>query len=63
MYTQTQLDTICEAIATGALTVHYGDKSVTYRSLAEMKQIKNDMEAELGQKSQRRKFAEYHKGI
>ena len=35
-YTQAELDALKEAIATGALTVRHGDKSITYKSTAEM---------------------------
>lgn len=64
-YTQSQLDKITEAIALGATTVEYGDKKITYRSLTEMKRIKQDMESELGSNSKivRRKTAEYDRGF
>jgi hypothetical protein len=48
MYTQEQLTTIEAAIAEGALTVKYGDKQVTYRSLDEMLRIRGMMREELG---------------
>lgn len=38
-YTQTQRDALEAAIASGALTVRYGETSTTYRSLAEMRQV------------------------
>ena len=64
MYTQLQLDKLTEAIALGATTVKYGDKEITYRSLSEMKRIKQEMEAELGTNTTtRRKFAEYDRGF
>jgi len=64
-YTQSQLDKITEAIALGATTVEYGDKKITYRSLTEMKRIKQDMESELGSNSKiiRRKTCEYDRGF
>ena len=64
-YTQSQLDKITEAIALGATTVKYGDKEIIYRSLAEMKRIKQDMESELSisSKTINRKFAEYGRGF
>lgn len=64
-YTQPQLDKITEAIALGATTVEYGDKKITYRSLTEMKRIKQDMESELGSNSKitHRKTCEYDRGF
>lgn len=47
-YTQTQLDTLEAAIAEGAFKVKYSDKEVTYRSLNEMKQIRDMMRESLG---------------
>ena len=44
-WTQTDIDKLRAAIATGALSVRYADKSVTYRSLAEMKDLLALMEA------------------
>jgi len=37
-YSQTQLDALQAALATGALVVEYEGKKVTYRSLAELKE-------------------------
>ena len=48
IYTLEQYNTLVGAIALGALIVEYSDKRVEYRSLAEMKQIKKEMEADLG---------------
>lgn len=47
-WTQTDLSELEKAIASGALTVRYSDKQVTYRSLAEMLQIRNAMRDALG---------------
>ncbi len=47
-WTQDQLDKLEEAIAQGTLRVKYADKEVTYRSLAEMMQIREVMRAALG---------------
>jgi hypothetical protein len=47
-YTQQQLEALDAAIAEGALTVKYTDKSVTYRSLDEMIRIRDLIRAELG---------------
>lgn len=35
-FTLAQLDAVEAAIASGTLTVHYSDKSVTYKSTADM---------------------------
>lgn len=47
-YTLDQLNTITQAIAEGATRVKYQDKEVEYRSLQEMREIKAEMEADLG---------------
>lgn len=47
-YTTEMLAALDAAIATGALTVKYGDKTVTYRSLDEMLRIRKLMQIELG---------------
>lgn len=47
-YTQQQLDALEAAIADGALTVKYGDKQTTYRSLDEMIRIRDMMRGDLG---------------
>jgi len=64
-YTQLQLDKLTDAIALGATTVRYGDKEIVYRSIKEMKLIKQEMEADLGKnvKTVNRKFAEYGRGF
>jgi hypothetical protein len=64
-YTQSQLDKLTDAIALGATTVKYGDKEIVYRSIKEMKLIKQEMEADLGKniKTVNRKFAEYGRGF
>lgn len=46
-FTQTQLDALNSAIAEGALTVKYQDKSVTYRSLDEMLRLRELMYREI----------------
>ena len=47
-FTQIQLTALENAIAQGALTVKYQDKTVTYRSLSEMLQLRETMKKELG---------------
>lgn len=47
-YTQTDVDALKTAIASGAVDVTYSDGSrVTYRSLDEMRSILGEMEAEV----------------
>lgn len=41
--TQAQLDALNEAIATGELKVHHGDKSMEYRSIAELIQAREQL--------------------
>lgn len=63
-YTQQQVDKMREAIASGALSVEYGDKKVTYRSLKEMQTTLAQMEAEVaGKPASRRMRASFSKGI
>ena len=52
MYTTEQYTALCSAIALGVTKVAYADKTVEYRSLAEMKQLKADMELSLGMRTQ-----------
>ncbi len=47
-YTIEQYNALQAAIAEGALSVRYADKSVTYRSLDEMMRILKHMSTELG---------------
>lgn len=47
-YTQSQLDTLEAAIATGAREVDYGDKKVVYSSLGDMLKIRDLIRGELG---------------
>ena len=47
-FTIEQYHVLNKSIAQGTLTVTYGDKTVTYRSLDEMLRIRNLMGAELG---------------
>lgn len=64
-YTQTDLDGLDAAIKTGALTIEYADKKVTYRSMSEMLQVRAAMLADLGltQVDSGRVFASFDKGI
>jgi hypothetical protein len=47
-FTDEQLKKLEAAIATGATTVKYSDKTVEYRSLSEMLQIRDIMRKALG---------------
>lgn len=47
-YTTEQLTALENVIADGVLTVKYGEKQVTYRSLDEMIRIRNLMRSDLG---------------
>lgn len=65
MYTIDQLNLLNLAIAQGATRVSYADKTVEYRSLAEMYAIKNEMMLELGIKKpdSGRRYADYRSGL
>ncbi|MDL2289950.1 hypothetical protein LJB95_00915 [Paludibacteraceae bacterium OttesenSCG-928-F17] len=63
-YTPEAYIALKEAIASGVHSVNYGDKSVTYRSLSDMKKILADMESELfGKSKNRRKLARTDRGF
>ncbi|KFI30424.1 hypothetical protein CN97_12705 [Haematobacter massiliensis] len=47
-YTVEQYQTLCSAIAKGVTSLEQNGEKVTYRSLAEMRQIKREMEQGLG---------------
>lgn len=64
-YTHEQYAAISAAIAEGALSVRYADKSVTYRSLDEMLRIRRLMADELGLNANNdggRRYASFYKG-
>jgi len=64
-YTIEQYNALQAAIAEGALSVRYADKSVTYRSLDEMMRILKLMATELGLnacKDGGRRYASFSKG-
>jgi hypothetical protein len=63
-YTLEQYNALVEAIATGALSIQYGGKTVTYRSLADMERLRDNMAAELGLIQRvRRKYADFDKAV
>lgn len=47
-WTQTQVDTLKSAIASGTRTVAYGDKTITYQNTESMIAALAAMEAEVG---------------
>jgi hypothetical protein len=53
---QARLDDINEAIASGVGTIAYDGKSVGYRSLEELRQIRHDLEGQLGGGKVKRTF-------
>lgn len=63
-YTQSQIDALRAAIASGALVVRHENTTTTYRSLAEMKEILADMVAEVsGKKPVTRTRANFSRGL
>ena len=66
-YTQTQLDALDVAIAEGVLSVSYDGRTVTYRSLAEMKEIRGtifeSLEADAGRQTIRQIRPHATKGL
>lgn len=63
-YTLENYQKLKEAITNGVQSVSYGDKSVNYRSLAEMKEALKMMEAELfpERTPRRRRFGSVDRG-
>lgn len=64
-WTQENLTALDAAIAQGATSVTYGNKTVQYRSLSEMIQLRNMMKQELGlsKSSSQRVFATFNNGL
>ena len=54
-WTQTDIDTLKSAIASGALTVRYADVSTTYRSLDEMREVLAILQREVNEDAGTRK--------
>ena len=66
IYTLEQYIILSEAIATGALKVHYGDKDVEYRSLDDMLRIQKIMCDQLfpaQNKNNGRVYSAFSKGV
>lgn len=55
-YTTTDLSAIRAAIASGVLTVHYENRTVTYRSLEELRALEASMARELETPRKRQAF-------
>lgn len=63
-FTQENYKTLCEAMATGARQVMYGDKMIIYRDLKEMERIKAQMESALGiKRASRTRYLQHSKGL
>ncbi|PWU29555.1 MULTISPECIES: phage head-tail joining protein [Pseudomonas] len=65
-YTLEQYEALKAAIAEGALSVRFADRSVTYRSVDEMIRILRHMESDLGLNANSngtRRFASFSKGF
>jgi hypothetical protein len=64
-FTQAQLDALEEAIASGSLSVQYGDKKITYQSQAEMLKARDLIRRSLGltQASSSRVYPTVSKGL
>ena len=65
MWTQENLTALEAAIAQGANSVTYGNKTVHYRSLSEMMQLRNLMRQELGltNPAKQRIYASFDDGL
>lgn len=64
-FTLEQYESLKAAVAEGALSVRYADKSVTYRSLDEMLRLLKLMATELGLNAHNdggRRYASFSKG-
>ncbi|MDR0547030.1 MAG: hypothetical protein LBG77_05545 [Dysgonamonadaceae bacterium] len=64
-YTTEQYEKLKNAIVTGTHSVSYGDKSVTYRSIDEMKEVLSIMESELfpERRQRRRGLVHFDRGF
>lgn len=63
-YTQSQLDALREAYASGVTEVSYDGKTVKYRSLAELAQVINTVANALGQgPATRQHYPRFSKGL
>ena len=66
VYTQSQVDALRRAYARGVTRVSYGDKTVEYRSLDEMKRVIAEMDGDVSGTPRARRFyttTQAHKGL
>lgn len=61
-FTQTQLDAIDTAIASGELSVTYDGRSVTYRSLDDLLKARALIVKQINSTIDRRSYAEFNRG-
>jgi hypothetical protein len=56
VYTQADLDSLDRAIATGQLSVQFGDRRIQYRTMDEMLQARRHIESQLSSAPKRSVF-------
>jgi hypothetical protein len=61
-WTQTDADNLKAAIAKGERSVTFADRTVVYRSVAEMREALGMIEAELSRATRPKQFLGYHRG-
>ncbi|RVD09570.1 MAG: hypothetical protein EOS73_29400 [Mesorhizobium sp.] len=61
-WTQTDIDNIKKAMASGVLTTKHGETMLTFRSMSEMERVLARMEAEVKGSTSGAMFTEYHSG-
>lgn len=61
-WTQEQRDALAAAVASGVLTVRYGEKTITYQSLESMRALLSEMDRHLMPTQTRHRFASVVKG-
>jgi hypothetical protein len=63
-WTESDLESVNRAIRLGAVSVRYADRTVTYRSLDELRSIKREIEQALGVETpSRRRYGQYGSGL
>lgn len=58
---QARREALAKAIESGALSVKHGEKTITYRTLAEMKRIRGDLDAEIAALSGAKRKPKQHR--
>ncbi|QKC83261.1 hypothetical protein [Mesorhizobium sp. NZP2077] len=61
-WTQTDINAIKKAMASGVLTVKHGETLTTFRSMSEMERVLARMEAEVNGSAGGAMFTEFHSG-